>query len=127
MRRLILFLIIIGKCNDETQARPMGYAKDIVPLLEKYCVECHSDDVAEADLNFDDFRAVDDLRSDAKAWIKVEKMLISRQMPPRKSDQPSDLERDMFSGWVHDFLTVEARARAGDPGRVVLRRINNDE
>ncbi|MEC7357145.1 MAG: DUF1592 domain-containing protein [Verrucomicrobiota bacterium] len=127
MRRLILFLLIIGKCNDETQARPMDYAKDIVPLLEKYCVECHSDDVAEADLNFDDFRTVDDLRSDAKAWIKVEKMLVSRQMPPRKSDQPSDLERDMFSGWVHDFLTVEARARAGDPGRVVLRRINNDE
>ena len=127
MRKLILFLLIIGKYNDETQAKPLVYAKDIVTLLEKYCVECHSDDDAEADLNFDDFRTVDDLRSDTKAWIKVEKMLISRQMPPRKSDQPSDSERDMLSGWVHDFLTVEARARAGDPGRVVLRRLNNDE
>ena len=127
MRRLILFLLIIGKYNDETQAKPLDYAKDIVTLLEKYCVECHSDDDAEADHNFDDFRSVDDLRSDAKAWIKVEKMLISRQMPPRKSDQPSDSERDKLSEWVHNFLTVEAEARAGDPGRVVLRRLNNDE
>ena len=55
MRRLILFLLIIGKYNDETQAKPLDYAKDIVTLLEKYCVECHSDDDAEADLNFDAF------------------------------------------------------------------------
>ena len=127
MRRLILFLLIIGKCNDETQARPMGYAKDIVPLLEKYCVECHSDDVAEDDLNFDAFETIDDLRRDTKSWIKVEKMLVSRQMPPRKSEQPSDNERDKLSEWVHNFLTIEAEARAGDPGRVVLRRLNNDE
>jgi len=127
MRRLILFLLIIGICNNQTQAKPLDYAKDIVPLFEKYCVECHSDDDAEADLNFDDFRTVDDLRSDAKAWIKVEKMLASRQMPPRKSEQPLDTERDKLSGWVHDFLVTEAEARAGDPGRVVLRRLNNDE
>ena len=61
MRRLILFLLIIVNCNNETQAKPLDYAKDIVPLFEKYCVECHSDDDAEADLNFDDFRTVDDL------------------------------------------------------------------
>ncbi|MEC9326740.1 MAG: DUF1587 domain-containing protein, partial [Verrucomicrobiota bacterium] len=127
MRRLIFFLLIIGISNNETQAKSLDYAKDIVPLLEKYCVDCHSDDEAEADLNFDAFRTIDDLRRDTKSWIKVEKMLVSRQMPPRKSEQPSDTERDKLSGWVHDFLTVEARARAGDPGRVVLRRLNNDE
>ena len=127
MRRLIFFLLIIGISNNETQAKSLDYAKDIVPLLEKYCADCHSDDEAEADLNFDAFRKIDDLRRDTKSWIKVEKMLVSRQMPPRKSEQPSDTERDKLSGWVHDFLTVEARARAGDPGRVVLRRLNNDE
>ena len=127
MRRLILFLFIIGISNNETQAKSLDYTKDIVPLLEKFCADCHSDDEAEADLNFDAFRTIDDLRRDAKSWIKVEKMLGSRQMPPRKSEQPSDPERDKLSGWVHDFLVTEARARAGDPGRVVLRRLNNDE
>ena len=127
MRRLILFLLIIGISNNETQAKSLDYAKDIVPLLEKFCADCHSDDEAEADLNFDTFRTIDDLRRDTKSWIKVEKMLSSRQMPPKKSDQLSDSEQDTLSGWVHEFLTVEARARAGDPGRVVLRRLNNDE
>ena len=88
MRRLILFLFIIGISNNETQAKSLDYAKDIVPLLEKFCADCHSDDEAEADLNFDAFRKIDDLRRDTKSWIKVEKMLVSRQMPPRKSEQP---------------------------------------
>ncbi len=127
MERLILFLLIIWISNNETQAESLDYTKDIVPLLEKFCVDCHSDDEAEADLNFDTFRTIDDLRSDTKAWIKVDKMLSSRQMPPKKSDQLSDSEQDTLSGWVHEFLIVEARARAGDPGRVVLRRLNNDE
>ncbi|MED6299329.1 MAG: c-type cytochrome domain-containing protein, partial [Verrucomicrobiota bacterium] len=77
MRKLILFLLIIGISNNETQAKSLDYAKDIVPLLEKYCVDCHSDDEAEADLNFDAFRTIDDLRRDTKSWIKVEKMLVS--------------------------------------------------
>ena len=29
--------------------------------------------------------------------------------------------------WVGDYLAVEARAHAGDPGRVVLRRLSNAE
>ena len=29
--------------------------------------------------------------------------------------------------WVNEFLTLEARARAGDPGPVVLRRLSNAE
>ena len=54
-------------------------------------------------------------------------MLSSRQMPPRDSDQPSKNDREVLSEWVQSFLMDEAKARAGDPGRVVLRRLSNDE
>ena len=54
-------------------------------------------------------------------------MLSSRQMPPRDSDQPSKNDREFLSEWVQSFLMDEAKARAGDPGRVVLRRLSNDE
>ena len=33
----------------------------------------------------------------------------------------------MFLGWIRNYLEAEALANAGDPGRVVLRRLSNAE
>ena len=55
-------------------------------------------------------------------------MLDSGQMPPKEARQPTD---DRTGSVPHSgsrgYLTVEANARAGDPGRVVLRRLSNAE
>ncbi len=49
-------------------------------------------------------------------------------MPPRKAAaQPSPDERQRLAAWVRDFLAAETGARAGDPGRVVVRRLSNAE
>lgn len=127
MRRLTLSLFFTLLIFNKGHAKSQSYSKVVVPLIERFCLDCHSADKAEADINFDNYKSIDDLRSDLKTWIKVEKIISSRQMPPMDSDQPTDAERDILSNWVHDFLTVQARERAGDPGRVVLRRLNNDE
>ena len=84
-------------------------------------------EVAEGEVDLDSFKSLDDLRRDTKTWVKVEEMLSSRQMLSRKSDQPTDEQRATLQQWVNGFLIEEARALAGDPGRVVLRRLNNDE
>ena len=127
MRRLTLSLFFTLLIFNKGHAKSQSYSKVVVPLIERFCLDCHSADKAEADINFDNYKSIDALRSDLKTWIKVEKIISSRQMPPRDSDQPTDAERDILSNWVHDFLAVQARERAGDPGRVVLRRLNNDE
>ena len=120
-----LFIALI--LNNESVARSLDYQNNILPLLEVYCLDCHSNDKAEADVNFDNFRTIQDIKKDPKVWIKVDRMLSSRQMPPRDSDQPSKNDREVLSEWVQSFLMDEAKARAGDPGRVVLRRLSNDE
>ena len=120
-----LFIALI--LNNESVARSLNYQKNILPILEVYCLDCHSNDKAEADVNFDKFRTIQDIKKDPKVWIKVDRMLSSRQMPPRDSDQPSKNDREFLSEWVQSFLMDEAKARAGDPGRVVLRRLSNDE
>ena len=120
-----LFIALI--LNNESVARSLNYQKNILPILEVYCLDCHSNDKAEADVNFDKFRTIQDIKKDPKVWIKVDRMLSSRQMPPRDSDQPSKNDREVLSEWVQSFLMDEAKARAGDPGRVVLRRLSNDE
>ena len=128
MRRFsIVPLFIALILNNESVARSLNYQKNIFPILEVYCLDCHSNDKAEADVNFDKFRTIQDIKKDPKVWIKVDRMLSSRQMPPRDSDQPSKNDREFLSEWVQSFLMDEAKARAGDPGRVVLRRLSNDE
>ena len=96
-------------------------------MLDQFCFECHADEDAGADIDLDSFKSVADIRRNTKVWLKVDDMLSSRQMPPKKSDQPSDAQRGKLQNWVHSFLLEEAKARAGDPGRVALRRLNNDE
>src|SRR5262249_16066646 len=54
-------------------------------------------------------------------------MLDSGQMPPKDARQPTDQQRAQLQKWVRSYLTMEAEARAGDPGRVVLRRLSNAE
>ncbi|HJO52872.1 MAG TPA: DUF1587 domain-containing protein, partial [Verrucomicrobiota bacterium] len=105
----------------------MVYRSEIRPLLDQFCFECHEDEDADADINLDSFQSVADIRRNTKVWLKVDNMLSSRQMPPKKADKPSDDQRAKLQQWVHSLLLEEARARAGDPGRVVLRRLNNDE
>ena len=40
---------------------------------------------------------------------------------------PTDDEWKLMQTWVREFLVREAEATAGDPGPVVLRRLNNEE
>ena len=86
MRRFsIVPLFIALILNNESVARSLNYQEKIFPLLEVYCLDCHSEDKAEADVNFDNFRTIQDIKKDPEVWIKVERMLSSRQMPPRDS------------------------------------------
>jgi hypothetical protein len=103
------------------------YAAAIRPLLARYCFECHSDDVTEADVDLGAFDTIADLRRQTEVWLKVGEMLDSRQMPPKDAQQPNHEEHTRLRTWVRDFLTSEARAQSGDPGPVVPRRPSNAE
>lgn len=104
-----------------------AFRPDIHPLLVRYCHECHSEDRTEADVDLVPFGSWTDVRKHPRVWEKVGTMLESGQMPPKDAKQPTDAERARLKEWVKGYLTLEAQAHAGDPGRVVLRRLNNSE
>ena len=121
---LLLPCLVTDVAADELAADGLSAVQ---PLLRKYCFECHSGDTTEADLDFDAFQSVASIRKDVQAWIRIRGMLDSRQMPPKDSSQPTADELELLTGWVRSFLKEEARATAGDPGPVVLRRLSNAE
>lgn len=120
-----------GSADAPKPAAPTGdeFGTAVRPLLAKYCVSCHGSKVAEGDLNLERFATTADIRNDLKPWPAVADMADGGQMPPKKSGgpQPTPDERKRLVGWVRGLLAAEARARAGDPGRVVLRRLTNAE
>jgi len=116
-----------GADDLDVKTLEQAYQPEIRHLLERYCSQCHSESRTEADIDFTAFATWADVRKHPQTWQKVGVMLDSGQMPPQKARQPADAERTRLRQWVAGFLTVEAKARAGDPGRVVLRRLSNAE
>ncbi|MFN9712993.1 MAG: c-type cytochrome domain-containing protein, partial [Planctomycetota bacterium] len=97
-------------------ATPMGmgapptWNSDIVPLLNRYCVGCHSRQEPEAELQMHSFAS---LRRGGVSGVAVvpgrpEESLVWRRMsgideprmPPEDSPQPSDDERKIIEAWI---------------------------
>jgi hypothetical protein len=105
-----------------------AYGPEIRPLVVRYCQECHAGERIEAELDLAGFAGWKEVRQHPQAWQKVGEMLDSGQMPPKDARlQPTEAERARLQQWVHSYLKLEAQQRAGDPGRVVLRRLSNAE
>ena len=123
-----LIFAVWSSCVAADEASPgADYAESIEPLLMKFCFACHSGKLTEADIDLGQFRSLADAKRQPDVWIKVREMLDSEQMPPKDEPQLTDSERQLVRKWVRDYLAAEAKARAGDPGPVVLRRLSNAE
>ena len=112
---------------DPAPSPPDEYGAHVRPLMTRYCLSCHSAKAKKADLDLERFTSVGEARKDPRPWMEVLEKLESNEMPPKKAAQPSPEERRRLMTWVRGFLAEEARARDGDPGRVVVRRLSNAE
>ena len=103
------------------------YQGQTLGILKKYCLECHSTAEQQGELDLERFKSLTEVRQGTKAWLKVVEMLDNGEMPPKDAEQPSPEVRKELRGWIERYLHAEALANAGDPGPVVLRRLNNAE
>ena len=103
------------------------YERDIHPLLRQFCLECHSQEAVEGDLDLEQYTTLAEVRREPQVWVKVVEMLTGGEMPPEDAAQPLAPQRAKLLAWAQRYLHAEALAGAGDPGPVVLRRLNNAE
>ena len=105
----------------------LSYQKDVLPLLKKYCYDCHADGVKKGGVEFDKYRSHADLLADRKVWDQSLINIRNREMPPPdKKKQPSLAEREVMQSWI-DFEVFKTDCKNPDPGRVTLRRLNRAE
>ncbi|QVL33494.1 DUF1592 domain-containing protein [Telmatocola sphagniphila] len=103
------------------------FKSNIQPLLQKYCLGCHSTKLKKGSLDLERFTSVDLIRRDLKPWQQLIEQIEAREMPPKDHAQPKSEEIKKILSWTHDVLETEARAKSGDPGYVPLRRLSNAE
>ncbi|EAQ79204.1 DUF1592 domain-containing protein [Blastopirellula marina] len=108
---------------------PLGqqYYEQVQPLLKTYCLDCHSTDAKEGELDLERFADFAAIRHDPEIWQRVAEMIAGGEMPPEENAQPTAAERRHLLAWTTSYLDAEAKADAGDPGPVLLRRLNNAE
>lgn len=77
------------------------FEKDIRPMVQKYCVECHSTEKHKGDLDLERFQT-DAMTNEAAAlWQRSSKRVANKEMPPKKSDiEMAYDDRMLFVKWA---------------------------
>ena len=103
-----------------------AFHKEIKPLLEKYCWDCHGDGMDKGKVSFDTFKSDQEMLEKKELWLAVLKNVRSGIMPPEKKDKPSEAEVEKLGHWIkRDVFAIDPQNP--DPGRSTVRRMNRTE
>lgn len=100
---------------------------DVRPLLESYCLKCHSGDEAESDVHLDELTGVRGTLAGDLDLRVLRDMVTSGDMPPKKEKQPSEHERLIVSQWIDAALDYVPTDAPIDPGWFTSHRLNRGE
>ncbi len=121
---LICLTPFIGRA--QLPAGSTEWRRDIQPVLEKYCYDCHADGANKGNVAFDEFASDQAVLDNKTLWDHALKNLRAGLMPPFKKSQPTPEERDLVTRWIKQSV-FQADPKNPDPGRVTLRRLNRVE
>ena len=119
------FSLRIGAANNDDLAKE--FAAEIRPMVSRYCTSCHSTEKKKGELDLERFAEWTDVWKAPETWSHVVEQVSLGEMPPAEKNQPTAAERKKLFAWVESVLNRVAEVRAGDPGPVILRRLNNAE
>ena len=88
-----------------------AYTKEIVPLLEMYCYDCHGEGESKGKFSMDEFKDLPAHLSNRKHWLPVWQNLRSQVMPPSDKDQPSVEEKKKLLAWIEKDVFKLDRVR----------------
>lgn len=108
-----------------------AFARDIRPLLQKYCFGCHDDDTQKGGVNLQPYATERDVHRDPKRWETVTRLISDREMPPpnrKPKDLPAPAERDRMADWLtHSLKHIDYDLIPRDPGHKLIHRLSRLE
>ena len=95
------------------------YAKDVAPLFEKYCLNCHDAAGAEGGVVLENVSDATDAKL-TPLLIRVAENLRSESMPPEGESRPDAAELEIICEWIDGVTTKDQKAT----GLPLPRRLN---
>lgn len=118
-------LVGVGHAGAPGNPKTPPFQTAAKPILDKYCVKCHSGAAAAAGLDFTKFTDNQSVIRAPEIWQKAARYVGSNHMPPPGNPAPSPQVRAKLVGWIQQVLTVDCNLQ--DPGHVTIRRLNRAE
>lgn len=126
MMRLGLFLVFWLSNFGAAAATSAQYEKEIIPMLEYYCYDCHGDGASKGGFSLEDFKDLSVHLDDVDHWETVWRNVQSQIMPPNDEEQFTIEEKNKLMAWVERRVFKLDPANP-DPGAVTIRRLNRNE
>lgn len=104
-----------------------SFDKDLLPVLEDRCMDCHDDDAKKGDVSFGPLLKAGELRHDIRLWGKVREQLRAGTMPPKPKPPLDPAQRDAILHWIQRNEDAVLAMPATRPGPARARRINREE
>ena len=102
------------------------YHKEIKPILEEFCFDCHGDGRKKGNMSLDEFKDDGDLLDHKTQWFAVLKNVRAGVMPPPGKPQPNDAQQKKLADWIK-YGAFGIDPSDPDPGRVTIHRLNRVE
>jgi hypothetical protein len=116
----------VSPVSAAEQGAPVAaFRRDVSPILEDYCYECHGDGMARGKVAFDELSDAD-LTGRPGLWFAALNNLRSNIMPPAGKPRPTPEEQKRIADWIK-YSAFGIDPADPDPGKVTIRRMNRVE
>ena len=126
-RIFIITIIVILSGTALCPAADNGFERELLPLLENHCFNCHGEDAQEGDLALHTLNPDVLKGGDEAVWAVVLDQLNSGEMPPKKKKRPPEKRLLAALNWLTEELDKAEVAANACGSRIVLRRLNRLE
>ncbi len=118
--------ILASQPKIKLKGEALHYVKNIKPIMDKYCYDCHGPDKQKGSVRLDrlDWDMVKG--PDAESWHSALDMINSGEMPPKKKPQLTSNERNQVVNWITNSLEHAADAK-NDNSKEVTRRLTKSQ
>src|SRR5688572_23441502 len=114
--------IVTSSTPASAAERDDGFHKHVEPVLNSYCIDCHSGRAAKGKVAFD----ADNITQNHEIWEKSLRMVRAGMMPPSDKPRPTAEQVAAVEQWIKT-TAFRIDPTNPDPGRVTVRRLNRVE